>query len=72
MDAHRSSKRTETRSLTDDQNAKLDRLAELARQSPDLMDSVHKRLEDEARIELFMLSKDELKELALKLGIDPC
>lgn len=72
MDSHRSSKRVETRSLTADQNAKLDRLAELARQSPDLMDSVHKRLEFEAEIELFMLTKAELKELAIKLEIDLC
>lgn len=67
MDAHRSRKRTETSSLTADQIAKLDRLAELARNNPTLMEAVHQRLADEAKLELFMLSTDELDALANQL-----
>ena len=67
MDPHRSRKRTETSSLTADQVAKLDRLAELARSNPTLMDVINRKLEDEAKTEILLLSTDELEALANQL-----
>tara|TARA_R110000868_G_scaffold248848_1_gene505380 strand:+ start:130 stop:303 length:174 start_codon:yes stop_codon:yes gene_type:complete len=55
--------------LTPDQLAKLDRLADLARHNPDVLDAIQRKLEANAEMEIFCLSDEETDALADKLGI---
>jgi len=70
VDTHRREKHSRPQGrLTPDQEAKLDRLAELARHNPDVLDAIQRKLEANAAMEIFCLSDEETDELALKLGI---
>lgn len=70
MDSHRRQKHSRPQSsLTPDQLAKLDRLADLARHNPDVLDAIQRKLEANAEMEIFCLSDEETDALADKLGI---
>jgi|LauGreDrversion4_2_1035121.scaffolds.fasta_scaffold910075_3 hypothetical protein len=71
MDAHRRKKHSGTQScLTPDQLAKLDRLADLARRNPSVLDAIQRKLEANAEMEVFCLSDEETDALADKLGLE--
>jgi hypothetical protein len=55
--------------LTPEQEAKLDRLAELAQQNPDILAAIQNKIDDEARLEIFCLSHPEVKALAKRTGL---
>lgn len=70
MDSYRRQKHSRTKSsLTPDQVAKLDRLADLARRNPDVLDAIQRKLDANAQMEIFCLSDEETDALADKLGI---
>jgi len=56
--------------LTPDQLAKLDRLADLARRNPSVLDAIQRKLEANAEMEVFCLSDEETDALADKLGLE--
>ena len=70
MDSHRREKHSGPQSsLTPEQVAKLDRLADLARRNPCVLDAIQRRLEAYAEMEVFCLSDQETDALADKLGL---
>lgn len=71
MDAHRRQKHSRPKGrLTPDQVAKLDRLAELARDNPDILDAIQQRIDSDMRLEILALSTDELDDLADRLELN--
>lgn len=71
MDSHRRQKHSRPKGrLTPDQVAKLDRLAELARDNPDILDAIQQRIDSDTRMEILTLSTDELDDLADRLELN--
>jgi hypothetical protein len=71
MDTHRREKHSRPQGgLTPDQVAKLDRLAELARRDPNVLEAIRGRLDDATLLEITLLTNDELQTLADDLGIE--
>lgn len=71
MDAYRREVDSRTQSrLTPDQEAKLDRLAELANANPEVLAAIQAKIDEEAKEAIWMLSTDELKALAQRTGLD--
>jgi hypothetical protein len=71
MDAHRREKHSRPQSsLTPDQLAKLDRLADLARRNPSVLESIQQKIEANAAMEVLTLSDEEVDALADKLGLE--
>jgi hypothetical protein len=72
VDSHRRQKHSRPQGrLTPDQEAKLDRLAELARYNPDILEAIQQRIDSDMRMEILTLSTDELDALSDQLGLDP-
>lgn len=71
MDAYRREVDSRTQSrLTPDQEAKLDRLAELANANPEVLAAIQAKIDEEAKEVIWMLSTEELKALAQRTGLD--
>jgi hypothetical protein len=71
VDAYRREVDSRTQSrLTPDQEAKLDRLAELANANPEVLAAIQAKIDEEAKEVIWMLSTEELKALAQRTGLD--
>ena len=72
MDTHRRQKHSRPQGrLTPDQVAKLDRLADLARHNPEVLDAIQRQLDAVTALEILTLSTEELEVLSHQLGIHP-